>query len=206
MRFKRIDWTQFRPAPVIGVDEAGRGCLAGPVVAAAVIMSEPNKRRLFYDSKLLSEDRREKLYNIIITKHRWCVGIASVEEIDRINILQASLLAMRRAVEGLGVAFGHVLVDGKFTVPGLTSAFKQTPFVKGDGRLENISAASLVAKVTRDRLMRDLHREFPEFGFETHKGYGTSEHRRALAKVGATIHHRKTFSGVLPTEAAGDEG
>lgn len=201
MRFKRIDWTTFRPAPVIGVDEAGRGCLAGPVVAAAVIMSEPNKRRLFYDSKLLSEDRREKLYNLIISKHRWCVGIASVEEIDRINILQASLLAMRRAVEGLGLDGGHVLVDGKFTIPGLGARFKQTPFVKGDGRLENISAASLVAKVTRDRLMRELDREFPAYGFQTHKGYGTSAHRRVLAQMGACQHHRKSFSGVLPEAA-----
>ncbi len=184
----------------------GRGCLAGPVVAAAVIMSAPNKRRLFYDSKLVSEERREKLYNIIISKHAWCVGIASVEEIDRINILQASLLAMRRAVEGLGVKSGHVLVDGKFTVPGLARSFKQTPFVKGDSRLENISAASLVAKVTRDRIMRELHREFPIYGFQAHKGYGTLEHRRALAEVGATIHHRKTFAGVLPAESAEFEG
>jgi ribonuclease HII len=170
------------------------------VVAAAVIMSAPNKRRLFQDSKLLPESRREELYKRIVNEHQWSVGIATVEEIDRINILRASLLAMKRAVEGLKVICGHVLVDGKFTIPDLLG-FTQTAFVQGDSRLENISAASIVAKVTRDRIMRELAEKFPAYGFEQHKGYGTIAHRRALAKVGATEHHRKTFAGVLPADA-----
>lgn len=184
---------------MIGVDEAGRGCLAGPVVAAAVIMSAPNKRRMFHDSKLVPEPRREELYKRIISDHQWSVGIATVEEIDRINILRASLLAMKRAVEGLKITCGHVLVDGKFTVPDLVG-FTQTAFVQGDSRLENISAASIVAKVTRDRIMRELAEKFPAYGFDQHKGYGTTAHRRALVEVGATEHHRKSFAGVLPTD------
>lgn len=186
---------------MIGCDEAGRGCLAGPVVAAAVIMSKPNKRRVFRDSKLLPEPRREELYRRIVEHYEWSVGIASVEEIEAINILQASLLAMRRAVEGLKVQCGHVLVDGKFTIPGLTKKFLQTPLIHGDFRAENISAASIVAKVTRDRIMRELAQEFPHYGFDVNKGYGTSLHRRALAEMGATVHHRKSFAGVLPEES-----
>lgn len=167
-------------------------------------MSAPNKRRVFRDSKLLPEPRREELYQKIIESHQWSVGIATVEEIEEINILQASLLAMRRAVEGLGLKCGHILVDGKFTIPGMKKTFLQTPLIHGDFRAENISAASIVAKVTRDRMMRELAKEFPHYGFDVNKGYGTSHHRRALEKMGATLHHRKSFSGVLPEEEVGE--
>jgi len=168
-------------------------------------MDAPNKRRVFRDSKLLPEPRREELYKRITEHYPWSVGIASVGEIEEINILQASLLAMRRAVEGLGVKCGHILVDGKFTIPGLKKVFLQTPLIHGDFRAENISAASIVAKVTRDRIMRDLAKEFPHYGFEENKGYGTTFHRRALEKMGATLHHRKSFSGVLPEDTLGED-
>ncbi len=141
---------------------------------------------------------------MIVARHQWSVGIASVEEIDAINILQASLLAMKRAVQGLGIKCGHILVDGKFTIPDL-HGFSQTPLIKGDMRAENISAASIIAKVTRDRIMRELGKKFPKYGFAVHKGYGTSRHRRALAKVGACEHHRLTFAGVLPEDAFGTD-
>jgi ribonuclease HII len=190
---------------VIGVDEVGRGCLAGPVVAAAVILKQPYKRRIYRDSKLVSEPRREELYKRIVENYAWCVGIASVEEIEEINILRASLLAMRRAVLGLKIKCGHILVDGRFVIPNL-KGFQQTALIQGDLRAENISAASIVAKVTRDRMMRELAEKFPHYGFEENKGYGTLHHRRALAQVGACEHHRKSFNGVLPEELADIEG
>src|SRR5690348_12933907 len=119
MRLKRlgpVDWTTYLPAPVIGVDEVGRGCLAGPVVAAAVILAYPQKK-VFFDSKLVPEPRREELLKHVEADHRWAVGFATVDEINTLNIFHASLLAMRRAVEGLAVVAGHLLVDGKFKVP-----------------------------------------------------------------------------------------
>ncbi len=192
---KPVNWSRYLPAPVIGVDEAGRGCLAGPVVAGAVILSKKISG-VFTDSKKLSESRREELFELIKSEHKWAVGIASVEEIDRLNILRASLLAMRRAVEGLrqkGV--GHVLVDGKFVIPDL-KGFAQTALIKGDLHAQPISAASIVAKVTRDRLMKDLAERFPHYGFEVHKGYGTSSHRNALVELGPSEVHRITFRGV----------
>lgn len=187
------------------MDEVGRGCLAGPVVAAAVILTQPYKRRIYRDSKLLSEDRREELYKRITANYAWCVGIASVAEIEEINILRASLLAMKRAVQGLKVKCGHILVDGRFVIPNL-KGFEQTALIQGDLRAENISAASIVAKVTRDRIMRELAEKFPHYGFDENKGYGTPSHRRALEKMGACEHHRKTFNGVLPDELAVLEG
>ncbi len=187
-----MDWAAFSPSPVIGVDEAGRGCLAGPVVAAAVILSKPLSG-VFFDSKKLNESRREQLFELIQAEHLFAVGFASVEEIDRINILQASLLAMYRAVMGLKVKGGHVLVDGKFTIPKL-AGFQQTALIKGDSRAEPVSAASIMAKVTRDRHMQQMAKEFPEYGFEVHKGYGTIKHRTALAQVGPTAHHRRSFA------------
>ncbi|MGE4133936.1 MAG: ribonuclease HII [Bdellovibrionales bacterium] len=195
----RLDWCAFAPPPIIGVDEAGRGCLAGPVVAAAVILSRKIRPNPFRDSKLLSEARREELYSLIVSEHTWAVGFASEEEIDKINILRASLLAMRRAVEGLKRTGGHVLVDGKFVIPDL-KGFEQTAVIKGDQRLDNVSAASIVAKVTRDRLMREYAGKFPGYGFEVHKGYGTEQHRLALASLGPCEAHRFTFAGVLPAE------
>lgn len=174
----------------------GRGCIAGPVVAAAVIMTvdgSKRRRRQFFDSKQLSEKRREELFARIQAEHRWAVGFASVEEIDRINILQASFLAMRRALEALNVEGGHVLVDGHMKIPELAGR-EQTPLIRGDDRAEPVAAASIAAKVTRDRFMQDLAKRFPEYGFEMHKGYGTAHHRQRLAEVGPCAFHRRSFN------------
>lgn len=200
MSLDPVNWTKYRPAPVVGCDEVGRGCLAGPVVAAAVILSKP-LNGIFFDSKTLTESRREHLFEIIKAEHQWAVGLATVEEIDRLNILQASLLAMRRAVNKLRLDSGHVLVDGKFTIPRLPR-LSQTALIKGDMRAEPVSAASIVAKVTRDRMMKKLAEKFPHYGFEVNKGYGTLSHRRVLEKMGPTPHHRLTFAGVLPEQGA----
>ena len=192
---KRFNWRKSSPEPIIGVDEVGRGCLAGPVYAAAVILQSTKGIRSFTDSKLISEERREELSALIQGNHKFSIGIASVEEIERLNILHASLLAMRRAVEGLGVSSGHVLVDGKFKVPGLVG-FQQTPLVKGDLRASPISAASIVAKVARDTFMKELSKTHAHYGFESNKGYATEIHRLAIAKHGPCDFHRKTFLGV----------
>jgi len=198
-----VNWQAFKPAPIIGVDEVGRGCLAGPVVAAAVILNSVTKRRRFFDSKQLSESRREELLSLIQNEHQWALGFASPEEIDRINIYHASLLAMRRAVQALKLkSGGHVLVDGNARIPDLVG-FEQTTIVKGDARVEPIAAASIVAKVTRDRMMHELGEKFPDYGFEVHKGYPTEFHRQALAKVGPCSEHRRSFNlGLGPKDKA----
>lgn len=192
-----VDWTAIVPSPVVGVDEVGRGCLAGPVVAAAVILSYPQKK-VFTDSKLVPAPRREELFKHVEAEHRFALGFASVDEINTLNIFHASLLAMRRAVEGLrlGEQPCHVVIDGKWKVPGISAHIQQTPYVKGDLRCEPISAASIVAKVTRDRYMRDLAENFPEYGFEIHKGYATLHHRDMLAALGPSENHRTHFRGV----------
>lgn len=191
-----IDWKQFGPEPVIGVDEVGRGCLAGPVYAAAVIFKSDILSDLVTDSKLLSEKRREELHDLILKEHQVGIGYATPEEIDELNILNAALLAMKRAVEKLGVEnSGHVLVDGNKKIPDLMG-FEQTTIVKGDLRVAPISAASIVAKVTRDRLMKELGKEFPHYGFEVHKGYCTALHKAGIEKYGPCIQHRKSFAGV----------
>ncbi len=179
---------------VSGVDEVGRGPLAGDVVAAAVIL-DPNKSiDGLNDSKKLSEKKRDFLYDEIIEKAlSWSVGRASPEEIDDINILQASLLAMKRAVEGLSVLPVHVLVDGN-RCPVLT--MPSTAVVKGDSLVTVISAASIVAKVVRDRECVELDKQFPGYGLAKHKGYPTKEHMAALLKLGPTIIHRKSFGPV----------
>lgn len=191
-----IDWRTFAPAPIIGVDEVGRGCLAGPVYAAAVSFNSDILCELVTDSKLLSEARREELFTEILKHHQVGIGFASVQEIDEINILQASMLAMRRAIKKLGVSSGHILVDGHMKIPRMSKAFTQTPVVKGDLRVALISAASIVAKVTRDQWMKDLARKYPQYGFELHKGYGTSFHQQSLAEHGPCKLHRRTFAGV----------
>lgn len=192
----KIDWKDFSPGPVIGVDEVGRGCLAGPVYAAAVIFKSDSLSDLVTDSKLLSEKRREELIEQITQEHLVGIGSASVEEIDELNILNAALLAMKRAVENLGVNSGHVLVDGNKKIPGLASGFLQTTVVKGDLRVAPISAASIVAKVTRDRLMKELGAQYPVYGFEVHKGYSTATHMQSILTNGPCVVHRRTFSGV----------
>lgn len=193
--FPLIDWRQFAPAPVVGIDEVGRGCLAGPVYAAAVVFRSDNLADLVTDSKLLSEKRREELAELIIQEHHVGIACATVEEIDELNILQASLLAMKRAVEKLNITRGHLLVDGNMKIPNM-QGFEQTPIVKGDLRVSVISAASIVAKVTRDHLMKELGKEFPKYGFEKHKGYSTVVHKKSISEVGPCQHHRKTFAGV----------
>lgn len=191
----KFDWRSIQPGPIIGVDEVGRGCLAGPVYAAAVILTETLDCSHFVDSKILSEKRREVLSIEIESQHRTSLGFATVEEINTLNIFHASLLAMKRAVEGLRVKRGHILVDGKFPIPGL-HGFAQTCLVKGDMRAEPVAAASICAKVARDRLLVQLGEKFPLYGFEKHKGYSTKEHKQAIKKVGPCLHHRSTFAGV----------
>lgn len=194
--FPMINWRDFSPAPVIGVDEVGRGCLAGPVYACAVVFKSDFLSDVVTDSKLLSEKRREELYDLILKEHQVGIGSASVEEIDNLNILNAALLAMKRAVEALGVSSGHVLVDGNKKIPQLSKTFQQTTVVKGDLRVAPISAASIVAKVTRDRLLKDMAVTYPKYGFELHKGYSTVVHKEAIKLHGPLAVHRRTFAGV----------
>lgn len=195
IEFEPYDWQSVQPAPVIGVDEVGRGCLAGPVYAAAVILDPSKNLTLITDSKTISEKRREELFLRIMEDHQVGVGFATVEEIAQINILHASLLAMARAVEALKVNGGHLLVDGNQRVPQLRH-LKQTTLIKGDLRATPIAAASIVAKVTRDRKCVELSKVFPQYGFHIHKGYGTPAHKEAIARYGPCLEHRLTFAGV----------
>jgi ribonuclease HII len=182
------------PGLMAGVDEAGRGPLAGPVVAAAVILDDLNPIKGLADSKTLTAVRREKLYDEIRAKALCCsVAEASVAEIDELNILQATMLAMRRAVEGLRLKPSKVLVDGN-RIPTLDVLAEA--IVKGDSKIQAISAASILAKVTRDRWCAELHTKFPQYGFDQHKGYGTAQHMAALHEFGACPEHRRTFAPV----------
>lgn len=191
--------TQFDTAireegfPVIaGVDEAGRGPLAGPVVAAAVILPPEVEIEGLNDSKKLTPARREALFSVIKqTALSYCVSGASVEEIESLNILQATFLAMRRAVEGLSVPVDLLLIDGN-QMPGGLSVPART-VVKGDGRSASIAAASILAKVTRDRYMVQMDAQYPGYGFAQHKGYGTKAHYAALAQKGLSPLHRPSF-------------
>jgi ribonuclease HII len=188
----RLAWDA--PGLLAGVDEAGRGPLAGPVVAAAVILDDLRPIRGLADSKTLTALQRERLNDQILAKALCCsVAQASVEEIDTHNILQATMLAMRRAVEGLRLKPAKVLVDGN-RLPTLDVLAEAV--IGGDARVKAISAASILAKVHRDRLCQDLHAEFPHYGFAGHKGYGTPEHLEALLRHGACVHHRRSFSPV----------
>lgn len=182
------------PGLMAGVDEAGRGPLAGPVVAAAVILDDRRPIPGLADSKTLTALQRERLCEQILARALCCsVAQASVEEIDTHNILQATMLAMRRAVEGLRLKPVKVLVDGNRlpTLDVLAEAI-----VRGDSRVKAISAASILAKVHRDRLCRELDLEFPHYGFAGHKGYGTRAHLDALQLHGACVHHRRSFAPV----------
>jgi ribonuclease HII len=184
----------FGDGLMAGVDEVGRGPLAGPVVAAAVILDERRAIRGLNDSKLLTAPTRERLNDEIRAKALCCsIGMASVDEIDSINILQAALLAMRRAVDGLRLTPHVVFVDGN-QLPRLPMACRA--IVGGDAKVRAISAASIVAKVHRDRLCHDLHAEHPQYGFADHKGYSTPEHLDALKRHGACRHHRRSFAPV----------
>jgi ribonuclease HII len=181
-------------SPVAGVDEAGRGPLAGPVVAGCVILASGCDHSVFVDSKKLSADKREQLFGLLQTSDALVgVGVVSAEEIDSLNILQASLEAMRRAVLDCGVQPAFLLVDGKFTIP---MELPQQALVKGESRSSSIAAASIVAKVTRDRMMHEFDRLYPDYGFATNKGYPTMAHRAAIARYGPSPLHRRTFRGV----------
>jgi ribonuclease HII len=183
-----------RPGLVAGVDEAGRGPLAGPVVAAAVILDELQPIFGLDDSKKLSPKRREALFDEIRAKAlACCIAEASVEEIDRLNILQATMLAMRRAVEGLRLRPAKVLVDGN-RVPVLR--IPAEAIVGGDAKVQAISAASILAKVHRDRLCLTLHEAHPQYGFAVHKGYPTAAHVQALRAHGPCPHHRRSYAPV----------
>lgn len=174
-----------------GVDEAGRGPLAGPVCAAAVILKADSRIEGVNDSKKLSEKRREVLYGEIVENaFAYGIGFASVEEIEAINILNAAMLAMRRAVEAMGITPELVLVDGN-KLPDL--AYPSQYVIGGDARSACIAAASILAKVTRDRLMLDYAKEYPQYCFEKHKGYGTKLHYEALLKYGPSPIHRLSF-------------
>ncbi len=179
---------------VAGVDEAGRGPLAGPVVAAAVILDDLKPIAGLNDSKKLTEKRREKLYDEILAKALCCsIAEASVDEIDSLNILQATLLAMRRAVDGLRLKPVKVLVDGN-RLPVLD--VRAEAIVQGDALVPAISAASILAKVHRDRMCAQLHVQYPQYGFDRHKGYGTAEHLQALSEHGPSPWHRTSFAPV----------
>jgi ribonuclease HII len=182
------------PGLIAGVDEAGRGPLAGPVVAAAVILDDLNPIAGLADSKKLTALKRERLFDEIRAKALCCsIAEATVEEIDELNILQATLLAMRRAVEGLRLKPTKVLVDGN-RLPVLDVLAEA--IVKGDSKVQAISAASILAKVHRDRWCQELHAQYPQYGFDGHKGYGTAAHLQALKDHGATPLHRKSFAPV----------
>ena len=179
---------------VAGVDEAGRGPLAGPVFAAAVILDPFRPINGLADSKILSERKRNSLFEIIKTVVlSWSVGVASVEEIDELNILQATLLAMQRAVNGLAIQPEKVLIDGN-RVPSLL--IPAQAIIKGDSKVKAISAASILAKVERDRIMVDYHNKYPDFSFHLHKGYGTQQHLAEIEQFGILPIHRKTFNPV----------
>ena len=182
------------PGLIAGVDEAGRGPLAGPVVAAAVILDELHPIKGLADSKKLGPRTRERLFDEIRAKALCCsIAQASVEEIDALNILQATLLAMRRAVDGLRLRPHKVLVDGN-RLPVLS--MRSEAIVKGDARVKAIAAASILAKVQRDRLCAVLHEQHPQYGFDGHKGYPTPAHLAALREHGACPQHRRTFAPV----------
>ena len=187
------------PGLLAGVDEAGRGPLAGPVVAAAVMLDELQPIKGLADSKALSPRRREKLYDEIRAKALCCcVAEASAQEIDALNILQATLLAMRRAVEGLRLRPHRVLVDGN-RLPQLPMPAQA--IVKGDARVQAIAAASILAKVHRDRLCVALDARHPQYGFAAHKGYPTAEHLQALQRFGPCEEHRRSFGPVRAAQA-----
>jgi len=179
---------------VAGVDEAGRGPLAGPVVASAVVLPTGFEVGEITDSKKLTPKKRDRLYDYIRSEATAVgVGIVDAETIDSVNILQASLAAMREAVMDLGDAPDFLLVDGKFEVP---MSLAQEALVKGDSRSASIASASIVAKVVRDRMMAEYAETYPEYGFAGHKGYPTKAHKEAIATFGPTPIHRKTFRGV----------
>lgn len=197
------NWDQLPYEYIIGTDEVGRGCLAGPVVSCAVLFKNTEQLSSFKDSKSLTEKKREILYDEFSSHLEFAIGISTVEEIDEINILQASLLSMKRAVDKLAEANSQLmasssrilLLDGNQTVPDL-KGYAQAPVIKGDQKISLVSAASVLAKVYRDRFMKSLAKDHPDYGFEVHKGYATELHRTLIQKNGPSTWHRLSFKGV----------
>lgn len=188
-----------------GCDEAGRGCLAGAVYAAAAILPEDYQNELLNDSKQLTEKQRYALREVIEKDAlAWAVGIVSPEEIDKINILNASFLAMHRAVDQLKLRPQHLLIDGNRFKP--YQDIPHTTVVKGDGKFLSIAAASVLAKTYRDDYMNGLHEEFPQYGWNSNKGYPTKKHRAAIAEYGTTPYHRLTFNLLGDGQLAFDFG
>lgn len=183
---------------IAGCDEAGRGCLAGPVVAAAVILPKGFKNIILNDSKILSEKKRDLLRPIIEKQAiTWSIGIVSAAEIDKINILNASFLAMHRAIENLTVKAELLIIDGNSFNP-----YPEIPhecIIKGDAKFMSIAAASVLAKTYRDDIMKELDIKFPDYHWKNNKGYPTKQHRKAIAEIGVNKHHRKTFQ-LLPAQ------
>ena len=181
-----------------GVDEVGRGSLIGPVYAAAVILNKSINKKLLKDSKSLSKIRRKELFTYIKKNSVWAIGQASIKEIEKINILHASLLAMKRAIKKLKKKPTLVLIDGN-KLPELKN-YNLRYIIKGDQKIPSISAASIIAKVSRDRFILTLFKKFKNYGWETNSGYGTKKHLRAIKKYGITKYHRKTFSPIRNPE------
>ena len=177
---------------IAGVDEVGRGSLIGPVYAAAVILNSSIKKKLLKDSKSLSKSKRETLSKYIKKNSVWSIGKASVKEIDKINILNASLLAMKRAIKKLKKKPSLILIDGN-KLPKIEN-YKLRSIIKGDQKIPSISAASVVAKVTRDKMITNLGKKFKGYYWDQNYGYGTKQHLKAIRKLGITTQHRKTFS------------
>jgi ribonuclease HII len=188
---------------IAGIDEAGRGPLAGPVVAGAAILPPKFRHKVLRDSKLLSAAQRERIYAELIGREDvvWSVAVVTTEDVDRLNILHATYLAMRLAVESLQLVPDHVLIDGR-SVPGFPLV--HTALIDGDKRSFSIAAASVIAKVTRDRLMLDFDRQFPAYGFAQHKGYSTALHLERLRLHGPCPIHRRSFFPVQQTELSFD--
>lgn len=184
---------QVYETPIIGVDEVGRGPLAGPVISAAIILNKEMIPEGINDSKKLSKKKREVINEELISQHSFAIGIASVEEIDKINILQASLLAMKRAVLNLNIKPQTILIDGN-KLPDLE--YNMYPIIKGDSKSISIAAASIIAKVYRDKLMQDLSLQYPGYYWEKNSGYGTKQHLLALNNLGVTPIHRKSFAPI----------
>ena len=179
---------------IAGVDEVGRGSLIGPVYAAAVILSEGINKKLLRDSKKLSKNKRELLAKYIKRNSVWAIGKASVKEIEKINILQASLLAMKRAIRKLKKKPKLVLIDGN-KLPDIKK-YRLKSIIKGDQKIPSISAASIVAKVSRDKMISNLAKNFKAYHWDKNCGYGTKQHLKAIKNLGVTTHHRKTFSPI----------
>ena len=179
---------------IAGVDEVGRGSLIGPVYAAAVILDKSINKKLLKDSKILTKSKREILSNYIKENSIWAIGRSSVKEIEKLNILQASLLAMKRAIKNLKKKPTLVLVDGN-KLPEIKN-YKLRSMIKGDEKIASISAASIIAKVTRDKMITNLGKKFKGYHWEQNFGYGTKQHLKAIKNLGITGHHRKTFSPI----------